>query len=84
MWDAFAFGNYELFCRELRDLIDYAGVSKVLFGTDDPIFRIIRPTKDWIQLLRDLPKNAPAGITFTKDEVDAILGGNAAALLGLG
>jgi predicted TIM-barrel fold metal-dependent hydrolase len=83
MWDAFAFGHYELFCRELRDLIDYAGISKVLFGTDNPIFSIVIPTKDWIQLLRDLPKNAPKGITFTEQEVDAILGGNAAALLGL-
>lgn len=83
MWDAFAFGHYEMFCRELRDLIDYAGVSKVLFGTDNPIFSIVIPTKDWIQLLRDLPKNAPEGITFTEEEVNAILGGNAATLLGL-
>jgi hypothetical protein len=83
MWDAFAFGHYELFCRELRDLIDYAGVSKVLFGTDNPIFSIVIPTKDWIQLLRDLPRKAPAGIKFTNEEVEAILGGNAAAVLGI-
>ena len=83
MWDAFAFGRYELFCRELRDLIDYAGASKILFGTDNPIYGIVVPTKEWIQLIRDLPTNAPAGITFTKEEVDAILGGNAASLLGL-
>ena len=25
MWDAVAFGHYELFCREFRDLIDYSG-----------------------------------------------------------
>ena len=83
MWDAFAFGHYELFCRELRDLIDYAGVSKVLFGTDDPIFGIVRATGDWVQLIKDLPVNAPAGISFTEQEVDSILGGNAASLLGL-
>jgi len=83
MWDAFAFGHYELFCRELRDLIDYAGVSKVLFGTDNPIFEIVRSTRDWIQLLKDLPANAPAGIAFTEEEVSAILGGTAASLLGL-
>jgi predicted TIM-barrel fold metal-dependent hydrolase len=83
MWDAFAFGRYELFCRELRDIIDYAGVSKILFGTDNPIFGIIIPTKEWIQLIKDLPTNAPAGIKFTDEEVNAILGGNAASLLGL-
>ena len=83
MWDAFAFGRYDLFCRELRDLIDYTGVEKVLFGTDSPIFGIVEPAKNWVQLVKDLPANAPEGITFTKEEVAAILGGNAAKLLGL-
>jgi predicted TIM-barrel fold metal-dependent hydrolase len=83
MWDSYAIGNYELFCRELRDLIDYAGVSKVLFGTDNPIPSIIEPTKTWVQLIRDLPVKAPSGLTFTEEEVEAILGGNAASILGL-
>jgi len=83
MWDVFAFGHYDMFCRQLRDLIDCAGIEKVLFGTDNPIFSIIEPTKNWIQLIKDLPKNAPEGITFTQEEADAILGGNAASLLGL-
>lgn len=83
MWDAIAFDKYPLFCRELRDLIDLAGIDKVLFGTDDPIHRIIRPTRDWIKLIKNLPKKAPPGIKFTKQEVDAILGKNAARILGL-
>ena len=83
MWDLHAFKNYELFCRELRDMIDFTGVHKILFGTDDPVFRTVRRTKDWINLIKDLPEKAPAGITFTKAEVEAILGGNAANLLGL-
>jgi len=84
MWDSYAIGNYGLFCRELRDLIDYAGVSKVLFGTDNPIPSIIEPTKTWVQLIKDLPVKAPGGLTFTEEEVEAILGGNAASILGLG
>ena len=83
MWDIYAFGRYDLFCRELRDLIDFTGADKILFGTDDPVFRIVRPTKDWIQLLKGLPERAPTGIKFTHEEVNAILGGNAAKLLGL-
>ncbi|MCP4666101.1 MAG: amidohydrolase family protein, partial [Deltaproteobacteria bacterium] len=83
MWDAYAFGNYELFCRELRDILDYAGVSKVLFGTDNPIFNTIEPTRNWVRLIKELPANAPAGIEFTEAEVKAILGGNAASLLGV-
>ncbi len=82
-WDALAFGRYRLFCRELRDLIDFVGVSKVLFGSDSPIVNIIEPTKNWVQLLKNLPADAPDGIEFSQEEVDAILGGNATALLGL-
>ncbi|MFX0083836.1 MAG: amidohydrolase family protein [Candidatus Hodarchaeota archaeon] len=83
MWQAYAFGKYELFCRELRDLIDYAGLEKVLFASDGPVYDIVIPTKDYIQLIKDLPKNAPKGIKFTEEEVEAILGNNAAKLLGI-
>jgi len=83
MWDAYAFGNYRLFCRELRDILDYAGKNKVLFGTDNPIFDIVEPTRNWIGLLKDLPQNAPDGIRFTDEEVAGILGNNAARMLGI-
>jgi len=83
MWDAYAFGHYERFCRELRDLMDYAGAGKILFGTDGPIFNIVEPTKNWIRLMKDLPAKAPDGIKFTDEEINAILGDNAAAMLGL-
>jgi len=84
MWDAYAFGRYELFCRDLRDLIDLAGIDKVLFGTDNPIAQVVRTTRDWITLIKDLPSKAPPGTKFTEEEVNAILGGNAVCLLGLG
>jgi len=83
MWDSYAFGHYELFCRELWDILDYAGDSKVLFGTDNPIFNTVQPTKNWIKLIKDLPVNAPQGIIFNEEEVNGILGGNAAAILRL-
>jgi len=83
MWDHYAFTRYELFCRELRDILDYVGASKVLFGTDNPMNSAVVPTKTLIQLLKDLPEKAPAGIAFTQEEIDGILGGNAASLLGL-
>jgi len=83
MWGPFAFGKFELFCRELRDIIDYAGVESVLFGSDSPIYDVILPVKDLIERIKNLPKEAPNGISFTKEEIDAILGGNAAKLLDL-
>jgi len=83
MWATLAFGQFEHFCHELRTIINCAGVSKVLFGTDDPIYNAVIPTKDFIKLLKDLPATAPAGCAFTDDEITAILGGNAASMLGL-
>ncbi|MFO7964425.1 MAG: amidohydrolase family protein [Desulfobacterales bacterium] len=83
MWDTYAIAKYDLFCRELRDIIDFVGVEKILFATDDPIMRVIRPAGDWIALIRDLPEKAPHGISFSHAEVSAILGGNAKNLLDL-
>jgi predicted TIM-barrel fold metal-dependent hydrolase len=83
MWDIMAFGNYKLFCRELRDVIDFAGISKVLFGTDGPVLTIIEPAGNMIKLIKELPKNSPDGIEFTEEEVNAVLGGNAASVFGL-
>jgi len=83
MWDITAFSNYEFFCRELRDLIDFVGVSKVLFGTDGPVLSVLEPAGNIVQLIKNLPEKAPEGIEFTKEEIDAILGGNAAAVFGL-
>ena len=83
MWGPYAFSKFELFCRELRDIIDYVGVEQVLFGSDSPIFDIVLPVEDLIEKLKRLPEEAPNGIKFTKEEIDAILGGNAAKLLNL-
>lgn len=83
MWDFLAHNHYDMFCRELRTLIDLVGVDKVLFGSDAPIDTIVSPIEHWVHTVKDLPEKAPAGIRFTKEEVDMILGGNAAKLLGL-
>jgi hypothetical protein len=83
MWDTLAFRHYDLFCRELRTIIDMVGPSKVLFGSDSPVYPIAEPLRNWVRLFQDLPARAPEGARFMKEEVDAILGGNAAALLGL-
>jgi hypothetical protein len=83
MWGPYAFGKFKLFCRELRDIIDYAGVEKVLFGSDSPIYDPVLPIKDLIEKIKNLPNEAPQGISFTNEEIDAILGGNASKLLNL-
>ncbi|MRR16930.1 MAG: hypothetical protein EG826_10785 [Deltaproteobacteria bacterium] len=82
-WDILACRNYSLFARQLRDVLDLAGPSKVLFGSDAPIQTLLYPIGTLLQYIRDLPQKAPAGIRFTQDEVDMILGENARAVFGL-
>jgi len=76
-WQTLARGNYPRFCQLLRSYIDIAGVEKILWATDDPVYNIMIPTKEYVEIIRTLPRNAPEGIKFTEEEVNAILGGNA-------
>ncbi len=80
-WQTLAKRNFPLFCRELREAIDKAGCDKILFGTDGPIFDPTIPTGEYIQMMRSLPEEAPDGIRFTEEEIDAILGGNAERII---
>jgi predicted TIM-barrel fold metal-dependent hydrolase len=69
--------NFGEFCHMLRTAFDHAGADKFLWGTDNPILESVIPMKDWLNMIRELPENAPDGLVFTKDEIDAVLGGNA-------
>lgn len=82
-WQLMAVADYPKFCRTLRDMIDQMGVDRIMWGTDNPSFTSLMSTKEWIETIRNLPENAPEGIVFTKEEADAILGGNAQKLFGL-
>jgi predicted TIM-barrel fold metal-dependent hydrolase len=84
-WQAKYLRSPELFCQELRALISTAGKNRVLFGTDWPALRRVGRVahSTWVNVLRDLPDNAPGGVTFERDEIDLLLGGAAEAALGL-
>jgi predicted TIM-barrel fold metal-dependent hydrolase len=83
VWSRYAQSNYAFFCRQLRELTWVAGVEKVLWGSDDPFENHTVPTKSFLEMMRALPTRAPAGYEFSSEEVDLMLGGNAAALMGL-
>jgi predicted TIM-barrel fold metal-dependent hydrolase len=72
--------NFTEFCHMLRDAFDEAGADKFLWGTDNPILEAVIPMKDWLGMIQDLPNNAPDGIIFTKEEIDAVLGVNASRI----
>ena len=83
VWSRYGYRNYEFFCRQLRELTFYAGVEKVLWGSDDPFENYTVPTEEFIRMMRNLSVKAPRGYEFSQEEVDLMLGGNAAKLLGL-
>lgn len=82
-WQDVARSNYHKFCEVLRQALDRLGADRVLFGTDGPFPRLLVSSKDYLEIIRELPRKAPEGIGFTEEEVAAILGGNAARILGI-
>ena len=80
-WQNRASQNMEQFVKDLGEVRDAIGAERILYGTDWPA-PIGNPT-DFVQAIKDLPKVGPQyGVNFTTEEVDAILGGNTARLLG--
>jgi uncharacterized protein len=82
-WQILAAGQYNWFCRTLREIIDLVGVDRIFFGSDGPYMELVVSNADWVQLIKNLPRNAPAGVEFTEAEAAAILGGNAKKFLGI-
>ena len=75
--------HYPLFCQNMRYALDSFGPARVFFCTDGPFYRPLMSDKDYIQIVKNLPQNAPEGITFTEEEVTAVLGGAAARVLAI-
>jgi hypothetical protein len=69
------------FCHMLRRAIDGFGVHRVMFGTDDPPFSPFVSKKQWVDMIRGLPQSSPEGISFTQEEIDALLHRNAERIL---
>jgi predicted TIM-barrel fold metal-dependent hydrolase len=58
-----------------------ASAEKFMWGTDNPILEAVMPVKQWLEMIRNLPENAPDGLIFTKEEIDLLVGGNAEKVL---
>ncbi len=71
--------------RLIAKVRDILGPHRILWGTDGHVGP--RTREDWkgpVDWLKSLPDVAPQyGVKFTKDEVDMMLGGNAARLVGV-
>jgi len=80
-WQGLVRKNFGKFCRILREAFDEATAESFLWGTDNPSLEGTISAKQWLQIFRDLPENPPDGLTFSQEEIDALLGGNAAKII---
>jgi len=83
MWQFLAVNRPAHFRGYLRELLDLVGASQVLFATDGPVFEPHVSTRRFIEIVRRLPEESADGLRFTQQEVDAMLGGNAARIFKL-
>ena len=80
-WQGPAKQNYGQFCYVLRRFLDEFGRERVMFGTDSPMVEQIASSKEWVEIVKDLPYKSPSRYPFTEEEVSALLEGNARRLL---
>lgn len=72
------------FYRTLRTILNSIGARRVLFGSDFPSMRLYMRQKDWVNVFKEIPAYVKeAGIEFKQEEIDLVLGGTAAKLLGI-
>ncbi len=72
------------FYTTLRSLVSTVGAGRILWGSDYPALRLLMSESSWVKAITDPPQiAADHGVSFTEEEVSAIMGGNAARLLRL-
>jgi predicted TIM-barrel fold metal-dependent hydrolase len=77
-WQHRFLANPTRFYDNVREVLDYVGHRRVMWGTDAPYYRALVTDADWIRAFTDAPDG-----TFSAEEVEAILGGTAAEFNGL-
>ena len=73
----------EEFYLPLRRMIDAIGASRILFGSDWPALRLFRGGQGtWVKAFTDTHDALEtSGISFTGEEIESILGGNAVRIM---
>jgi len=73
--------NYAQFCYIPRKFLDEFGRERVMFGTDAPLLEHSASSREWVEMIKKLPREAPPDFHFTEEEIAALLDGNACRLL---
>jgi len=83
-WEPRAMGGSVEFYIALRTMLNSVGPYRVLFATDWPLLRGIMGSAQFVKAFTEPPEYlASVGIGFSEDEINCILGDNAARLLGI-
>lgn len=82
-WQITALRRTGIFRKYLREILDVLGPEKVLWSSDGPLFEPLFSNKQWIDTIKGLTVRGNDGIAFSQEEVNAILGGNAARIFKL-
>ena len=83
MWQVMAAEKPPLFRRYLREIVDNIGPYQTVWATDGPLFEPLVSNKKYIEIMKGLTTKGSDDIVFSQEEVDAILGGNAARIFKL-
>jgi predicted TIM-barrel fold metal-dependent hydrolase len=86
-WEDVAYDDEAAFVKQLGRARDRVGAHRILFGSDHfsgARFRGRDQLVKWVDWFRELPDRGKRhGVTFTAEETELMLGGNAARCLGL-
>jgi predicted TIM-barrel fold metal-dependent hydrolase len=80
-WQMEYLNGADYFYHPLRFAIDTLGPWRVLFGTDGSMLDVLLSPGEWVNALKQ--PRSPAGITFSNEEIDIVLGGAAGRLYNL-
>lgn len=80
-WQPVGRDNWDKFVYIFRKVLDAFGYERVLFGTDEPVFRFTCDEGWWIKKLQSLSYEAPSGYHFSEFEIQSVLSRNAIRIL---
>jgi predicted TIM-barrel fold metal-dependent hydrolase len=80
MWQVAAIFKNALFRRYLREILDNIGPNQTIWSTDGPVFEPLISNRKYVDIMKSLTTRGKDGIVFTQEEVNAILGDNAARI----
>jgi predicted TIM-barrel fold metal-dependent hydrolase len=71
-------------CKRLLWLRDRVGIDRVMFGSDMAGIEVSWTLKEWVDQVKQFPELAKQhGSSFSREELDMVLGMNAARIYGI-